>query len=180
MAPNFRRSRLLHDDPALDSTPAPQSHHHPLVNHALLGCYSSSTDSILYFLPWKKKDGPENGEKWASCCSPAIKYTSAKCRRRIYDPVHLSASKHHLTSFYSWQTLFILQTQFKRNSIAGLIYRKLAELLLKNSARCHLWKLFYRRDVTQESKDRVIIKLGIIQTTILVQKVFNRITLLKK
>ena len=34
MAPNFRRSRLLHDDPALDSTPAPQSHHHPLVNHA--------------------------------------------------------------------------------------------------------------------------------------------------
>ena len=39
---------------------------------------------------------------------------------------------------------------------------------------------FYRRVVTQESKDRVIIKLGIIQTTILVQKVFNRITLLKK
>ena len=36
-------------------------------------------------LPAMKKDGPENCEKWASCCLKAIKYTSAKC--------HLSLSK---------------------------------------------------------------------------------------
>ena len=30
-------------------------------------------------MPAMKKDGPENCEKWVSCCLKAIKYTSAKC-----------------------------------------------------------------------------------------------------
>ena len=36
-------------------------------------------------MPAMKKDGPENCEKWVSCCLKAIKYTSAKC--------HLSLSR---------------------------------------------------------------------------------------
>ena len=46
-------------------------------------------------LEWKqkerKKDGPENCEKWASCCLKAIKYTSAKC--------HLEVESHKFCPF---------------------------------------------------------------------------------
>ena len=39
----------------------------------------------------RKKDGPENCEKWASCCLKAIKYTSAKC--------HLEVESHKFCPF---------------------------------------------------------------------------------
>ena len=42
-----------------------------------------------------KKDGPENCEKWASCCLKAIKYTSAKC--------HLEAEGHKFCPFVGEQ-----------------------------------------------------------------------------
>ena len=60
-----------------------------------------------------KKDGPENCEKWASCCLKAIKYTSAKC--------HLEAEGHKFCPFVGEQrSVFIFQHLLKIPTHCGL------------------------------------------------------------
>ena len=114
---------------------------HQLVNHG--DC------SILYFLslslPAMKKDGPENCEKWASCCLKAIKYTSAKC--------HLSLSKQsqgHKLSDICRQKYIYFPAPPKNSSLPALFFS-----LSKKKKICHRFHFWlqYNQNICHERED---------------------------
>ena len=92
-------------------------------------CAGGVGDSILYFLSWKKrKMDLKRWWKMGFLLFACNKIHEREMSRRIYDPVHLSASKHH--SFYynsSSKTVFILQTQLG-NSIGTSLKTDKVEL----------------------------------------------------